>query len=477
MRQVSRRLVRLLRSAGFVSTLLTLLGVWCVLATMIPQGSPSSAAVVEWAERYGAVAPLVELVGLHRAFDAPAFLVGIGLLAVSAVVCAWDRTHVAAGRARAAQRAAQASREELLATPDFSVQCEPGTDDATVLSDAAHVLAVHGIKTRRTDDMLRSASSPVAPWGSPVFHWALVALMVTVLLAPLVRSEGLMGLAVGETWPDVPASYGSVVAGPWHRWDATPKSYRLDSFEPRFKAKGMDMGPVPTVSVLDGEGRVMKTQPVYPNHKLRIGTTAITAPSYGLSVTVTLRDQAGAEIGRAVQLVDFSEEASEGTVPYGTVPISDDSGNTAATAHITVPLIRQDGQFVEWLPKEATARIVATMADGSLLADEVVKEGGEVRLSDDASFRVESIGWYSRLSIVDDWTIPVIYACMIIATLGLAVTAFMRQQLVLVTAAETPEGVVLAVRLRLSRNVPTSRGEVEDALRQALAGGTRRDSL
>jgi len=450
---------------------------WCVLATLIPQGPSSSDAVAQWAERYDVVAPLAEAVGLHRAFGAPVFLVGIGLLALSAIVCAWDRTRAALGRARAARRAAQVSREDLLAAPDFSVQCKTGADTTRVLSDAAEVLTAHGINTRRTSGLLRGVSSPVALWGSPVFHWSLVALMVTVLLAPLVRSEGLMGLAVGETWPDVSESYGSVVAGPWHRWDATPRSYRLDHFEPRFKAKGMDMGPVPTISVLDGEGRVMKTQPVYPNHKLRIGSTAITAPSFGLAVTVSLRDEVGEEIGRAIQLVDFSQEASEGTVPYGAVPISDDSGNTAATAHITVPLIRQDGEFVEWLPRDASARIVATMADGSQLADEVVKENGEVRLSDTASLRVESIGWYSRLSIVDDWTIPVIYACMIVATIGLAVTAFMRQQIVLVAAAETPDGVVLAVRMKLNRNVPTSRGEVESALRQALAGGDRRDSL
>jgi cytochrome c biogenesis protein ResB len=455
---------------------LTLLGIWGVLATLVPQGPPSSHAVVEWAERYGGVAPLVKVVGLHRAFGAPIFLVGIGLLALSAVVCAWDRTRVAVGRVRAARRSAQATPEELLDNPDFSVRCATGADAGEVLSDAAEVLAVHGIKTHRSQDMIRSVSSPVAFWGSPVFHWSLVALIAIAALAPVVRAEGLMGLAVGETKPDGPQSYGSVVAGRWHRWDDTPRSYRLDDFEPRFKANGMDVGPVPTVSVLDAEGRVIKTQPVYPNHKLRIGSTAVTAPAFGFAVTVSLRDQAGAEAGRAIHLVDFSQEASEGTLPYGTVPILDQAGNTAATVHVTVPLIRQGDEFVEWLPREATARVVATMADGSLLADEVVEEGGEVRLGDGAALRVESIGWYSRLSIVDDWTIPVIYACMILAATSLAVTAFMRQQLVLATAAETPDGIVLAVRLKLSRNVPTSRHEVESALKQALAGGEGEDA-
>ena len=72
---------------------------------------------------------------------------------------------------------------------------------------------------------------------------------------------------------------------------------------------------MPTVSILDGAGTVLVKQRVYPNNMLHAGSLAINAPGVGLSVWLALLDPAGAETGRVVQYVDFSETAPEGTWP------------------------------------------------------------------------------------------------------------------------------------------------------------------
>ena len=70
------------------------------------------------------------------------------------------------------------------------------------------------------------------------------------------------------------------------------------------------------------------------------------------------------------------------------------------------------------------------------------------------SLRVDSVGYYARLQVVDDWSTIPLYACLVVATIGLTITAVARQQIVLATVIDGPEGPRLAVTLRLWRNAP-----------------------
>jgi hypothetical protein len=112
--------------------------------------------------------------------------------------------------------------------------------------------------------------------------------------------------------------------------------------------------------------------------------------------------------------------------------------------------------------------VLVTSSGGTVLLDHLLRQGEEVALPGGGSIRLAGIGWYSRLSLVDDPTIPLIYAAMIVAALGLTMTLVFRQQLVLATYVEGPDGSILAMRLRLWRNTSTSRGEIESALARAL---------
>jgi len=465
---VFRRAVRFLTSAVFVSVILGFIGVWSIVATMVPQGDPTMGSALAWAEANPGIAPLVDAVGLHGAFDAPVFLVAVGLLAVSTVLCSWQRTRVATKRSRALREAVKPENLPTRVEHDILIDCPEGVDAPAALSAAEQALRELGIKTKRVDDALVATSSPLAPWGSPVFHWALVGFMAFVVIGGLVRGDGLIGIALGQVKPNVPASYGRFDAGPWHSWDDDGLSFRLDDFEPRFTAGGIDRGPVPTLSVLDAEGNVLKTQPVYPNKMLHIGALKVSAPAYGLSVTLSLVDENGTEVGRAAQLLDFEQSAPDGTVPLEPLVITDDAGASIALVHATVPLIAEGGRFVEWLPKDAPARIVAESTDGEVLVDELVEQGDAVDVPGGFQLSVVDVGWYSRLSVVDDWTVPFVYAWMILAAIALSVTTFTRQMYVVVAADRGSERVSLAMRMRLWRHVSTTRGEITEAIGRAL---------
>jgi cytochrome c biogenesis protein ResB len=466
-RKAWRAIVRFLSSAGLAVGLLVFVGVWSLLATLIAQGEAASLDVRSWATAHPLVEPAVRALGLHRAFTSWVFLGCVLLLGISTAVCAWRRTKAALSRARTLRSALRTDSATLAHCHDLEIPCDPGLSEAEVLSIASDALRIQGIRAKRQGDLLAAVSPRWSVWGSTVFHWALVALIVAIIVGQMVRSDGSMAVAVGQTKPDEPASYLFVQAGQWHDWGQARRSIHVDAMEPDYKTGGIDRGAVPTVSVLDGRGSVLVKQRVYPNSMLHSGSLAINAPAVGLSVWFASVNASGTETGRFIQPVDFSQTAVGGTVSILALTSRDAAGNMMRMS-ATVPLDRVGGRYAEWIPSKRTARVLVTTAKGKPLLDRVVRPDEVLALPGGGAVRLLGIGWYSRLSLVDDPTIPFLYATMIVAMLGLTMTLVFRQQLVIATFLKRPDGPVLAVRVRLWRNTSTNRGEIENALAGAL---------
>lgn len=474
-RDLWRKVAGFLASAGLAVGLLIFVGLWSLFATFVPQGQPSSLAVKSWAASHAAVEPLVRTIGLHQAFASVVFTLSAALLAVSTGVCAWRRTKLAIKRAGTLKSATRADKAALAEKHDLEIACDAVLSDQDALAIAADTLASLGIKTTRRGDALSAVSGPWAVWGSPVFHWALLALIVAALVGTVQRSDGQMAIAVGQTKVDAPASYVSLSAGPWHQWALVHRAIRVDAFDPDYKTGGIDRGAVPTVSVLDGSGKVLVSQLVYPNQKLHSGSLSINAPTCGLAATLAFLDGSGTEVGRTIQPIDFSQTATGGTVPLESFTRKDRSGHVVMRLAATVPLDRVGGQYGEYIPKQPRARVMVVSADGTSLLDRTLLPGESVTLPGGGGVRLVGIGWYSRLSLVDDPTIPIIYAAMALAMLGLTLSVSFRQQLLVAAVLDGSGGARLAVDVRLWRNVPTSAGEIKDALVQAL--GPKEESM
>jgi cytochrome c biogenesis protein ResB len=467
-RRAWRTLIGVLASARLAVVLLVFVGAWSALATMVAQGDAASAIVVSWAKANPPWEPIVRLVGLHNAFGSPIFLVAAALLGLSTAVCAWRRTKAAASRARILREAQTADSTAMAAAHDFEIALAPSLGREDALRLASGVLELRGIRTKRTGDVLAAVSSVASPWGSTVFHWALVALIVIIMFGQMVRFEGSMALAVSQTKKDEPASYDALRTGPWRNASGAQRSFRLDALEPDYRTGGVDRGAVPTVSLLDAAGDVVVKQRVYPNNMLHSGSLAVNAPGVGLSVWLDSAEASGTVTGHFIQPVDFAQEASGGTIPVLAVTRNDAAGAVAMKVYVAVPLDRVGNAYGEWIPAKPSARIIVADAQDKVLLDRVVLPDTDLPLPGGGTLRLLGIGWYSRLSVVDDPTIPYIYAAMILAMIGLTMTVVLRQQLVVAAVVDGADGPVLALRLRLWRNVPTSRTEIEQELRSAL---------
>lgn len=465
---VLRKIARLLESARLATWLLVFVGAWSVVATLVPQGD----AVASWAAAHPTLDVVVRILDLHHAFTALVFVAAVFLLAISTALCAWTRTKVALRRTRALRAARTEDGSALVAKHDLEIECDSRIDSAEILSSATRALEGLGIRTKQSGNVLRSVSPWWSVWGSPLFHWGLLALMVAVLIGSLQRSDGLMGVAVGQTVPDQPESYGVLHAGPLHSWSSVHRSIRVDAFDTDYRTGNIDRGPTPTVSVLDAQGRVLKTQHIFPNSPLQTGTLTVHPAAFGFAVDLSLLDKSGVEFGHTTKLVDVVESAPQGTEPVGGLTISNRSGQQQDQAVVTVPLTREGDHFV--VPDQRTARVVVGTLAGKVVADRVLKPGESIALPSGDTLRVDRVGFYARLSVVDDGSIPYLYAAMAIAVIGLALTLIARQQSVLVTSGEGADGAPrLFASVRLWRNVPTNRNEVQTELARVLGGNDK----
>lgn len=473
---VLRRAGRLLASPRFATVLLLFLGSWSVVGSLIPQGADSDALIVAWASSHPVAESVVRLLGLHQAFSAPLFAAVAFAIAVSTAACAWQRTSAALRRARALREASASPSAVLAGGNDVEIECAPCLSEQEILDTAERTLGGLGIRARRRDDVLGSVSASWSAWGSPVFHWALVAVMAAVLIGGLTRSSGLMGLAVGEAKADAPGSYGYLQAGPLHDWRGVRRIIRVDAFDVRYTSGGVDRGPTPTVSILDADGKVLKSQLVYPNNTLNHGSLTIYPSSYGLATIISMTDASGAPLGRSARLADFSEETTEGTVPASYLVVHDSAGDDALKVLIAVPLDATANGFVERLPAKPAARVVVTTMQDAPVLDAVLRPGQDLPLPTGGTLQVDDIVYYARLQLVDDPSIPLLYAGLVIAVVGLGIGTLARQQIVLAGVVRDTGGPRLALRIRLWRNASSSRDEIVAELTRALSGAEKGDA-
>jgi hypothetical protein len=459
-----RSLIKRLRSPRLAIWLIVGLIAYAVVGTLVPQVSLSGGqAVGVWQMAHPWLAPLTRMLGLHVAFSSPIFFVLVAVLGASTAACAWARTERSLRVFRGEGTVAEADLRRLREHPVLTVPAT-GWDAAAALEAAS--LSLHRLRLRvRTGPRLSQAwSGRPGLLGSPVFHWALAALLVVIALGRLSRAEGFMGLALGHAKTDVAASYQKVSQGPLYPGHSGLTLLATD-IGPYKDAEGVDRGVSPIVELSRGKSLLVR-QRVYPNNPLRYGSLLIHASDYGLAAEISVETSRGVRILGSEQLVDFADSAVSGTTA-ARFDLNGPDGRVLEAVALTVPLDRGASGPLHYRPKEP--RVVLSIKDGSVETTAVVAKGRAVALPSGLMIRLDDLVYYARVSIAEDWSIYPIYVLFVIAAAAMSLSVVAPYRRVLILAHDAGGRLELHALVKHSRGDPLFAERVEAALREAVA--------
>jgi cytochrome c biogenesis protein ResB len=459
--------MKLLGSAKLAIGLMIYLGIVSFVGTLMPQGSSKDPRVIAWAAANPQWQGWAQTLGLHAVYTSWYFLVGAALLALCTAVCATRRTRVALARFRAIRRI-HAAGESLDGSVDYTIALlgsETADDDVLVRVESA--LADAGLSSARRGSAVVVSSSAWSVWGSPVFHWALVLIFCTIAAGSLFRAEGLMGVPEAVSVKDEAASYRVLTAGPLHRWSAVNRSFLLNGLRLDYVADGMNRGTSPDVTVLDGTGAVVARQVVYPNNALHLGSLTIHSNAWGLSPTFELLDKNGAVLGASSAILDFPSKPTGSTEP-GDMEFTGADGRVALLARVTMPLDR-NLTVAQAMASNPKVKLELLTPDGKSIGGRTLTAGEKLALPDGSSLRLSRVGFYARLSVVDDPTIPLLYGAFVVALIGVSFALLARQRIIVIEIAETGTERQLEVYARLWRNAGVGAGQIKEILTFAAA--------
>ena len=464
------KIASLLGSAKLAVGLMIYLGIVSFIGTFVPQGAVGNAKVAAWVAANPQWEALARALGLHSLFTAWYFVAPAALLAASTVVCSWRRTKVAHTRSLML-REAKAADGALPGRADYSIPLGTagGANSSAALAGAEAALAELGIRGSRCGNVFVAASAPWSVWGSAAFHWALVLIFLTLAMSALFRADGLMGVTEGEAVKDEAAAYRVLTTGPLHDWSAVNRKIFLNQLRRDYVVDGMDRGASPDVSVLDSNGVVVARQVIYPNNLLHTGTLTIHNSAWGLAPRFELLDKSGSSIATSSVLLDLPSKPT-GSTGSDEFELTGRDGKAAVVVRVTVPLDRQGGKPVDRMPRRPKAKVELLTPDGKPTGGATLGAGEKLALPNGASLRLERVAYYARLSVMDDPTIPLLYASLAAALAGMTFALLVRQRLVVVALSDEDGEPHLDVLVRLWANAGPSAGEVKSAL---LAGTAR----
>lgn len=430
--------MEVLRSPRLAVWLLVYLTAYAAAVTLIPQeGAVLPADIASWqAERPG-VGALTAALGLHRAFWSIAFIVPAFLLTLSTAVCSWRRTRTARALAQLGRSIPETLRARASGRPHATVTA--GTD-ADALELVSRTAADLGLRVTRDDGVLRASRTLWAAWGSPVFHWALVGLFVSVGVGQAIKWEGVIGIPVGHSITDVRLSYGSLVKGPLA--PAEPSSgytIAVSDMPLDFVAGDVERGHAPLVT-LSRDDEVVAEGRVFPNSPLSHGALTIHRDIWGLAVVAALETSAGAELGRRNFLIDLGSTGGTGRlgIEDGMPP---ETGVSAI--RFDIPLDPAPDGFTGDIPRDPRTEVsvpgAADIASATLRPGETVTfPGGEL------SLKVVDVTRYVRLLVVHDPSVPVVYAFLVLASVGCAVALLVHPRAIVAVERRRDDGTVVA---------------------------------
>lgn len=458
--------VRTLRSRKLAVVLLAAVALYSVVGTLVPQESVVPAEkLTAWKSAHPLAESVAAALSLHHAFSSPLFLFLCAFLALSTGFCAFERTRRAVRLSRGlVSPLSETVRRRLAERPDAVVAVPVREASEPMLERVARALSARGLRVgERTDEAIDARAGVLGLLGSPVFHWSLVLLMLVIALGQMTRAEGFLALPLETRVADAHESYLQVSEGPWFAERHTGVEFEMTEMNRQYTSGRTNYGPSPYV-VAYRDGKEIAAGWVHANRPLRIGPLMLHMYELGPAVTLVLESEVGAEIARQMLPIDTSEETTSGTVPV-VFDLSDASGQSAMAIRLQVLNKLSAGA----VPGVGQAIVETGTANATTFGAPVTLGVGDaIELPGGQRLRVVEIGDWVRVSLANDWSVPWIYALLMLAIVGLAIALLVPARRASVLYVSTQDGPVLHVSTWHDKRDPLFAERVIEAVTAAV---------
>lgn len=445
------RLWRGLRSRRVASYLLVYVTAFFGVATLVPWGGPESPEVMEWAAANPFAESVVRALGMHDPYTTPWFLVPALWLAASTCACAYERT-VSALRVMRSQGSVKSGDLRSLEGADALHFRLPASGDADPLDRVAAVARSVGMRVRRGPVAIFGYSRSIGLLGSPVFHAAMGLLFVFATMGWLTRAEGGIALLRDRAKEDARASYlagattGLLFGDAYTGYELTVREVIENHI-----VDGVGRGSAARIEVRDDD-RLVRSQLVYTNHPLRLGTTLIHHPKdrWGLAAVISVGDTGSVQAQTIEVPFERDPDAPLGHRPY--LFTIEPSVGEAIDVSVTPD-------------KAARLAILAGSRDRAIKSDAVIGEGESFVIPRGPRITVVELTRWAEVTVVRDWSVPFLYLMFILGTVGVTLTMYVPYRSLIARTARRADGdeTVVSVVVRAQKNDPAFRLRVMEA--------------
>ena len=275
---------RTLRSMRTALILLLVVAVASVFGSLVPQVTTAPGAVADLFVERPLLARFYQGLGLFDVFGSWWFTLVYVLLLISLVSCLIPRTRALARGLR--QRPQQL--RDLEGMRHFAEAVVPAAPQ-DALDRSLRVLRKRRFRVARTEPGLAAEKGGAREWGSLLFHWSLLLILVGAVYGKGFGFTGLATIVEGETWTETHAAYdlppreGRFFTEDMHAGFRV----RLEDFDATYRATGLPKDFVSRVNVSGSGG----TQEIRVNHPLSVEGVKLYQQGYGWAPVVDVRQE------------------------------------------------------------------------------------------------------------------------------------------------------------------------------------------
>jgi len=398
-----------LTSRGSVSTFLGLFILLLVLGSQIPQqGWADSQELLNWQQNHPVVAGLASIIGGTNLFLGAPFLTVAGVLFFSTTICTLRR-------ARKLFRTPPAPVESL-----FCLETSLGTvnnERLKSLSILQNKLFRRGYRLKRsplpTDFLFVMEKGQLGQWGSVLFHFSLLILLIGALVSAWTRTEGNFILTEGQTFKGTPAEFLSQRSAPLPWTGRGELNVILERFVPNF-------GESPTyASEILFSNAVGETehQTVRTFQAISYAGRTFYQNDHGFSPRFIVKTDRGLSFFDG--FVALASNVTEKTVHYENV-FEIPAAGLKVEGQLFPDAVQKIGRWQTLSPLPKKPVFFARIEERGLPVFEGPISLGETLVLKDLQISFSELRYWSGLQMVTDLGIPILYTGFLFGCIGLA---------------------------------------------------------